>query len=135
MPPRHARLAGLPAAAVVLALFACSAAPGPSHVSGTYQGKLPDDTLVEASTTELITKRDVVIALDCKPLAGAIARGDQAAIDRFVSAGTATRLPSHVTIYTPPFSAQNPAAAPLVVTDDKFAGRLCTPDAYDVVKS
>ena len=127
--------AGRLAAAALLALCACSSAPSPSHVSGTYKGKLPDDTMVEMSTTEIVTKRDVVVALDCKPLAGAIAKGDAAAIDREVTAGNATRLPAHVTLYTPPFSAQNPAAAPIVVTDDKYGGVLCTPGSYDVVKS
>jgi len=112
----------------------CSSAPGSSHVASAYRGKLHDDTLVEASTTVLVTTRDVVIALDCAPLAGAIASGDTASIDRAVAAGAAARLPARVTVYTPPFSAQNPRTAPFVVTDDKYAGRLCTPDAVDIVK-
>jgi hypothetical protein len=123
------------AAAALLALSACSSAPSPSHVSGTYKGKLPDDTMVEMSTTELVTRRDVVVALDCKPLAAAIAKNDSAAIDREKAGGNATRLPARVTLYTPPFSAQNPATAPIVVTDDKYGGILCTPESYDVVKS
>jgi hypothetical protein len=112
----------------------CGRAPGPSRVSTPYLGTLLDDTLVEASTTVLVTKREVVIALNCAPLAGAIASNDEAAIDRAVADKAVARLPAGVTIYTPPFSAQNPRASPLVVTDDKHAGRLCTPDAYDVAK-
>ncbi len=116
------------------AAAACSRAPGPSHIATPYLGTLLDDTLVEAATTVLVTKRDVVIALNCAPLAGAIAADDEPAIDRAVADKAVARLPAGVTVYTPPFSAQNPRAAPLVVTDDKHAGRLCTPNAYDVVK-
>ena len=119
--------------ALLLAMAAgCSQAPGPSHVATAYRGKLQDDTLVEAATTVLVTKRDVVIAVNCAPLAAAVASSDGQAIDRAVAAGIAAQLPKGVTIYTPPFSAQNPRTAPLVVTDDKNAGRLCTPDAYEV---
>jgi len=119
----------------VLLLVACSAAPGPSHVSGPYRGKLADDVLYEAATTVLVTKRDVVVALDCRLLGDVLADGDAGLIDRAVAAGIAVRLPAHVTLYTPPFSAANPAAQPTVVTDDKYAGKLCTPDSYAVVKS
>lgn len=114
----------LPAIAGIQALLmsACSSAPGPSHAAGSYQGKLTDDVLYEAATTVLVTKRDVVVALDCSA-------SDQRAID----AGLAVRLPAHVTLYTPPFSAA-PPATPTVVTDDKYAGKLCTPDSYDVIK-
>jgi len=133
---RPRRLARRTAAAAALILWGCSAAPGPSHAGGgPYGGKLPDDTLVEMSTTVLVTKRDVVVALDCKPLAAAIRDNDVAAIDREISRGNAVRLPARVTLYTPPFSSQNPAAEPLVVTDDKYGGVLCTPNGYDVVKS
>lgn len=117
-------------ALLLAAVAGCARAPGPSHVPSAYRGKLQDDTLVEASTTVLVTKREVVIALDCAPLAGA----DDASIDRAVAAGMASRLPADVTIYTPPFSSENPRTSPLVVTDDKHAGRLCTPDGYDVAK-
>jgi hypothetical protein len=113
---------------------ACSQGPQPSHVSGAYRGKLEDDTLVEASTTLLVTKRDVVIALDCAPLADAVARQDSAPIDQAVANGAAVRLPAGVTIYTPPFSPANRRAMPFVVTDDKYGGHLCTPDSYDVLK-
>ena len=116
-------------------LCGCSTAPGQSHAGDAYHGKLPDDTLAEAATTVLVTKREVVVALDCRPLSSAIARGDTAALQRAVDAGIAVRLPANVTLYTLPFSEKNPQAAPLVVTDDKYAGTLCTPDAYDVVKS
>ncbi|MBV8149901.1 MAG: hypothetical protein JO092_12470 [Candidatus Eremiobacteraeota bacterium] len=109
-------------------------APSPSHVSGAYRGRLPDDILVEAATTVLVTKRDVVIALDCRPLEKAVMLGDSATIDRAVSIGVAARLPSGVTIYTPPFSARNPEASPLVVTDDKYAGTLCTPSSVEVLR-
>jgi hypothetical protein len=112
----------------------CSGSPAPSHVDGAYRGKLPDDTLVEAATTVLVTKRDVVVAIDCAELRGAIAAGDSAAIDRAVGVGYAARLPARVTLYTPPFSAANPQSAPTVVTDDKYGGKLCTPNSYDVVK-
>lgn len=124
--------------AIVALLFVlaagCSSGPSPSHVAAAYHGRLRDDTLVEASTTVLVTKRDVVIALDCAPLQPAVASGDTARIDQAVAAGAAARLPAGVTIYTLPFSAANPRNLPLIVTDDKYAGRLCTPDAYDVVK-
>jgi hypothetical protein len=114
----------------------CSRAPSPSHIgNGPYRGKLSDDTLVEASTTVLVTQKPVVIALDCRPLRDAIATGDDEKIDRAVAVGSAARLPGGVIVYTQPFSAQNPGGSPLVVTDDKYAGRLCTPNAYDVVKS
>jgi len=123
------------AALVLLALVAagCSRAPSPSHVAGPYRGKLVDDTMVEASTTVLVTNREAVIAVDCRALAGAIAAGDRAAVDRAVDGGIAARLPAGVTLYTPPFSPQNSREAPFVVTDDKFGGTLCTPKAYDVV--
>jgi len=121
--------------ALLVALTAgCGRAPTPSHVASAYRGKLSDDTLVEASTTVLVTKRDVVIAVDCAPLAPAMHDTDSSAIDASVAAGAAARLPAGVTIYTPPFSPQNPRAAPFVVTDDKYAGHLCTPNSYDVVR-
>ena len=109
--------------------------PGPSKVGAPYKGRLPDDTMVEASTTVLATTAVALMALDCKPLAASIQAGDQAAIDKAVAAGIAARLPANVTIYTPPFSDANPKTSPFVVTDDKYAGYLCTPDAYKVVKS
>ncbi|MBV8490769.1 MAG: hypothetical protein JO199_09605 [Candidatus Eremiobacteraeota bacterium] len=117
--------------ACVLLAAGCSAGPAPSHVAAGYRGKLPDDTLVEASTTLLLTTAPAVMAIDCKPLAGA----SDDAVDRAVAAGTAARLPQGVTIYTPPFSADNPQTAPFVVTDDKYAGTLCTPNAYKVLKT
>ncbi|MEO6835204.1 MAG: hypothetical protein ABI231_04780 [Candidatus Tumulicola sp.] len=118
-----------------LPVAGCSRGPSPSHLGGGgYRGKLSDDTLVEASTTVLVTNRDVVIALDCAPLRQALTNDDTARIDQAVADGTAVRLPAGVTIYTPPFSAGNPGASPLVVTDDKYAGRLCTPNSYDVAK-
>ena len=120
-------------ALLLAAVAGCGRAPGPSHVASAYRGKLQDDTLVEASTTVLVTKREVVIALDCAPLAGAVAGAD-ASIDRVVGAGMAARLPAGVTVYTPPFSSENPRSSPLVVTDDKHVGRLCTPDGYDIAK-
>ena len=129
LPP--AFLAGI----LALVLPGCSAAPGPSHASGTYRGKLADDVLYEAATTVLVTKRDVVVALDCRALGDTASSEDSGLINRAVAAGVAVRLPAHVTLYTPPFSPDNPAAAPTVVTDDKYAGKLCTPYSYDVVKS
>jgi hypothetical protein len=117
-------LSTIAASLAALALGACSAAPSPSHVTNDYRGKLSDDILFEASTTVLVTRRDVVVALDCN-----------AADERAIARGLAVRLPAHVTLYTPPFSPANPATAPTVVTDDKYAGTLCTPDSYDVVKS
>lgn len=106
-----------------VALAACSTGAAPSHASGIYQGRLTDDVLYEASTTVIVTKRDVIVALDCSA-------SDQRAVD----AGLAVRLPAHVTLYTTPFSSAAPPATPTVVTDDKYAGKLCTPDSYDVVK-
>ena len=126
------------AAAVGLALLAAACGhqtPAPSHVDAPYRGKLLDDTLVEASTTVLVTKREILIALDCGPLRSAVDRSDDAQIDRAVRAGAAARLPAGVTLYTPPFSEHNPQSAPFVVTDDKFAGELCTPNSFDVVKT
>jgi hypothetical protein len=120
---------------LVAAWAGCTRGPSPSHVSGPYRGLLPDDTLVEAATTVLVTKRDVVIAIDCRPLEKAIALDDAPTIDRAVSAGFAARLPAGVTIYTPPFGAGNPESSPLVVTDDKYAGTLCTPSSTEVLKS
>jgi hypothetical protein len=120
---------------VVAAAPGCAgSAPSPSHVSGPYRGRLPDDTLVEAATTTLVTKRDVVIALDCRPLAKAIALGDVATVDRAVASGFAARLPSGVTLYTPPFTERNRKSSPLVVTDDKYAGVLCTPSSVEIVR-
>ena len=131
----YARL-GAALGALFLGLSGCgSGQPSPSSAPPDYRGKLRDDTMVEASTTVLVTKRTAVMAVDCRPLAAAVRSGDEAAIDRAVRAGTAARLPAHVTIYTPPFGPQNPQASPFVVTDDKHAGILCTPDAFDVVKS
>lgn len=83
----------------------------------------------------LVTKRDVVVALNCSALGDVLASGNAALIDRAVAAGVAARLPAHVTLYTLPFSPANPPAAPTVVTDDKYSGTLCTPGSYDVVKS
>lgn len=124
--------------AIVALLFVlaagCSSGPSPSHVATAYHGKLRDDTLVEAATTVLVTKRDVVIALDCAPLQTALAADDTARVEQAVAAGAAARLPAGVTIYTLPFSTANPRNLPLIVTDDKYAGRLCTPDAYAVLK-
>lgn len=126
----------LPAAVAgicALAAAACSAAPGPSHASSAYRGKLTDDVLFEASTTVLVTKREVVVALDCSTLGDTESKANSGLIDRAVAAGVAVRLPAHVTLYTPPFSG-DPPAMPTVVTDDKYAGKLCTPGAYDVAK-
>lgn len=127
--PLPAALTGL----CVLVAAACSAAPGPSHVSSAYRGKLTDDVLFEASTTVLVTKREVVVALDCSTLGDTESNANSGLIDRAVAAGVAVRLPAHVTLYTPPFSG-GPPATPTVVTDDKYAGKLCTPGAYDVAK-
>jgi hypothetical protein len=93
-------------------------------VTGPYRGKLDDDVLFEAATTVLVTKREVVVALDCT-----------ATDDRAIATGVAVRLPAGVTLYTPPFPPGGPPAEPTVVTDDKYSGKLCTPDSYDVVKS
>lgn len=124
-------IAGVP----ILVLAACSVAPSASHVTGSYRGKLSDDVLFEAATTVLVTKRDVVVALDCSALGDTLSSGSSGLIDRAVAAGVAVRLPAHVTLYTPPFSSANPKTEPMVVTDDKYAGRLCTPDSFDVAKS
>lgn len=134
MVPTSARSAAAVCMAII-ALAACARTPASSHVDGNYRGRLDDDTLVEASTTVIVTNKPVVIALRCSIVAGAIAAGDDATIDRAVAAGVAARIPSGVTLYSPPFSARNPKASPLVVTDDKHAGTLCTPQSYDVVKS
>jgi hypothetical protein len=104
-------------------------------VAGNYQGKLSDDTMVEASTTVLQTTRDVVISVDCAPLAAAVQSGDQAAIDKAVAAGWAAKLPAGVTLYTPPLETQSDKNAPFVVTDDKFGGHLCTPQSFTVLKT
>ncbi|HEY1653509.1 MAG TPA: hypothetical protein VGF86_00170 [Candidatus Tumulicola sp.] len=122
-------------AAFALAAASCSHAPLPSHAGDAYRGKLTDDTLVEASSTVLITTKDVVVALDCGTLRQALERDDSAAVDRAVAAGSAVRLPAGVTLYTPPFGADNPGTMPLVVTDDRAAGRLCTPGSYTVARS
>ncbi|HTU83193.1 MAG TPA: hypothetical protein VMF61_13745 [Candidatus Acidoferrales bacterium] len=121
-----------PAGALLL-LAACANGPSPSHVAPGYRGKLPDDTMVEASTTELVTTAPVVIALDCRPLSGPGGGLDPAAVDRAVAAGAAARLPEGVTLYTPPYSAANSRAQPFVVTDDKYAGRLCTGGSVKVL--
>lgn len=113
----------------------CNRGPSPSHAGDAYRGKLTDDTLVEASSTILLTTADVVVAMDCAPLRRALEAGDQTPVDRAVAAGVAVRLPPGVTLYTPPFSAENPGSSPLVVTDDRRAGRLCTPGSYRVLKS
>jgi hypothetical protein len=134
MVPTSVRAAAAVCTAIV-ALTACARTPVPSHVDGNYRGRLDDDILVEASTTVLVTNKPVVIALRCVVVAGAIAANDDAAIDRAVAAGVAARIPSGVTLYSLPFSPQNPKSSPLVVTDDKHAGTLCTPQSYDVVKS
>ncbi|HEY1428032.1 MAG TPA: hypothetical protein VGF18_00535, partial [Candidatus Tumulicola sp.] len=86
-------------------------------------------------STVLITNKPVVIALHCSSVAAAISSGNDAGVDQAVAAGVAARIPSGVTIYTPPFSAQNPTDAPLVITDDKHAGTLCTPRSFDIVKN
>jgi hypothetical protein len=91
--------------------------------------------MVEASTTVIVTTKPVVIALHCATVAAAIGAGDDAAVERAVAAGDAALVPSGATLYSPPFSAQNPAGAPVVVTDDKHVGVLCTPHSYDVLKS
>jgi hypothetical protein len=136
MVPLTGRVAvALLALAAIAVPTACSHAPSPSHVDENYRGKLDDDTMVEASTTVLVTTKPAVIALHCSIVAAAIAAGDDATIDRAVAAGVAARVPSGVTIYSPPFGTQNPAGAPVVVTDDKHVGTLCTPHSYDIVKS
>ena len=129
------RTAALTLALLGLAIAGCGRPPSPSHLAGSpYRGKLSDDTLVEASQAVLVTKAAVVIAFDCGSLREAIATNDTTRVDRAVARGTAARLPAGVTIYTQAFSAANPGASPLVVTDDKYAGRLCTPNSYDIVK-
>jgi hypothetical protein len=135
VPPTIRVAAALLALASTAVPTACSHAPSPSHVDANYRGRLDDDTMVEASTTVLVTTKPAVIALHCSIVAAAIAAGDDSAVDRAVAAGVAARVPSGVTIYSPPFSAQNPAEAPVVVTDDKHIGTLCTPHSYDIVKS
>ncbi len=130
------RSALLTAACAAAALAAgCSQGPQPSHVAGGYRGKLQDDTMWEMATTVLLTTAPVVIATDCRPLAAALASSDAATIDRAVTAGEAARLPAGVTLYTPPFSPQNPKSAPFVVTDDKYAGTLCTAASVKVLKT
>jgi hypothetical protein len=134
MPSHAARSRALLFAALALAA-GCSRGPSPSHAGPGYRNKLVDDTLLEASSTVLVTTKDVIVAANCTPLRAALERGDAAQIDRAVAAGTAVRLPAGVTLYTPPFAADNPGTSPLVVTDDRAVGRLCTPGAYDVLKS
>jgi hypothetical protein len=121
--------------ATFVAMSACARATSPSHVDPNYRGRLDDDTLVEASSTVLVTNKPVVIAIRCSTVAAALASGNDAAVDQAVAAGVAARIPSGVTLYSPPFSAGNPADAPLIVTDDKHAGTLCTPHSFDVVKN
>ncbi|HEY3676179.1 MAG TPA: hypothetical protein VGK84_09330 [Candidatus Tumulicola sp.] len=136
MVPTSTRLvAALLTLASIVAITACSHAPSPSHIDGNYRGRLDDDTMVEASTTVMVTTKPVVIALHCAGIAAAILAGDDATVERAVATGDAALVPSGVTLYSPPFSAQNPAEAPIVVTDDKHVGTLCTPHSYDVVKS
>lgn len=129
-----ARFAALLFLALALAT-GCSRGPSPSHAGSGYHNKLTDDTLLEAASTVLVTTKDVVVAPSCAPLRTALERGDAGQIDRAVAAGTAVRLPAGVTLYTPPLGAGNPGTSPLVVTDDRAVGRLCTPGAYDVLKS
>jgi hypothetical protein len=135
VPTTTRSVAALLSLASIVALTACSHAPSPSHVDGNYRGRLDDDTMVEASTTVIVTTKPAVIALHCATITAAIVAGDDAAVERAVAAGDAALVPSGVTLYSPPFSAQNPAEAPVVVTDDKHVGTLCTPHSYDVLKS
>lgn len=130
------RLLAFGLAAAACALAACGKpAPTPSHVDSAYHGKLIDDTMVEASTSVLMTKKPVVIALNCHGLGldAAVRNNDQRAIDDAVKTGDAARLPAGVTLYTPPFGDNNHPDAPFVVTDDKYGGTLCTLDSYDVL--
>jgi hypothetical protein len=135
VPATKRTVAALLALVSMVALTACSHAPSPSHIDGNYRGRLDDDTMVEASTTVIVTTKPAVIALHCATIAAAIVAGDDAAVERAVATGDAALVPSGVTLYSPPFSAQNPAEAPVVVTDDKHVGTLCTPHSYDVLKS
>ncbi|HXM06988.1 MAG TPA: hypothetical protein VN936_05970 [Candidatus Acidoferrum sp.] len=135
VPAKTRTVAALLTLVSIVALTACSHAPSPSHIDGNYRGRLDDDTMVEASTTVIVTTKPAVIALHCATIAAAIVAGDDAAVERAVATGDAALVPSGVTLYSPPFSAQNPAEAPVVVTDDKHVGTLCTPHSYDVLKS
>ena len=73
------------------------------------RGRLDDDTMVEASTTVIVTTKPVVIALHCATIAAAILAGDDAAVERAVATGDAALVPSGVTLYSPPFTIMRPS--------------------------
>ncbi len=119
------------AALTLLALAAACAghpAPSPSKVTTPYKLKV-DDAVRETASIQLVTTRDVVIAADCRPLAG----GDSAAADGQVAKGLAARLPANVTVYTTPYDPITLDSLPDVVTDDGYGGKLCTPHSFTIV--
>jgi hypothetical protein len=110
-------------AALGLAAFTLTAAcaghpaPSPSKITTPYEGKV-DDATREAASVQLVTTSEVVIAQDCAKLA----------------AGTSARLPANVTVYTTPFEPLNLDSLPNIITDDGYAGKLCTPHSFTIVK-
>jgi hypothetical protein len=119
-----------PALLAVAAGCAGHQAPGPSKVTTPYALKA-DDVSREASTVVLVTTREAVISPHCDRVAAAGPGG----LDELVAKGQAARLPANVTIYAAPFAPITLDSLPDVVTDDGYAGKLCTPHSFEMSKA
>jgi ABC-type Fe3+-hydroxamate transport system substrate-binding protein len=105
-------------------------APGPSKITTPYQVKV-DDAVREAASIQLVTTRSVVLSEDCDKVTAA----GSGALDRLVAAGVAARLPADVTVYATPYDPITLDSLPEVVTDDGYAGKLCTPHSFSMEAS
>jgi hypothetical protein len=107
----------------------CSSQPKPaaSKVTTPYRGKA-DDVTREASTDVLVTTKPVVISQSCEQIPG----GDPVAAAPLVARGLAALLPANVTLYVTPYNPVTLDAQPDVVTDDGYAGKLCTPHSFTI---
>jgi hypothetical protein len=115
-----------------LTLAACGGQgkPQPSHAGPSYRVKV-DDAVQEAASVELVTTREAVISVNCDE----VAKAGDSGLGALIARGDAARLPANVTIYGMPSEQLTADALPYVVTDDGYAGKLCTPHAFAPLKT
>jgi hypothetical protein len=108
---------------------ACSAqsAPSPSKITTPY-GIKADDVTREAATVVLVTTKAAVISGDCTKVT-------PASLDGMIAKGIAAQLPAGVTLYTTPYEPITLDSQPAVITDDGYAGKLCTQHAFSMEAS
>ena len=76
----------------------------------------------------LVTTKEVVISRNCDRIPG----GDPGSAGPLVARGLAAKLPANVTLYVTPYDPVTPDSLPDVVTDDGYAGKLCTPHSFSI---